>query len=193
MNAICGYCDALVGDNAPEHFRECHPAREIESETTRTAARQSRLTVVPLALEHANEFVRQYHRHHQPVIGHKFSIGVVDDEQQLRGAAIVGRPVSRVRDDGWTLEVTRLVTDGCENACSALYAAAWRAAKAMGYTRLGTYILADEPGTSLKAAGWKALYETPGRSWSVPSRPRDDKHPIGAKTLWEIAVMEATA
>lgn len=146
---------------------------------------QSHLRIVPLALDAANEYVRQYHRHHQPVIGHKFSIGVVDDEDTLRGAAIVGRPVSRVRDDGLTLEVTRLVTDGCGNACSALYAAAWRAAKAMGYRRIGTYILKDEPGTSLKAAGWVCLHETPGRSWSVPSRPRDDKHPLGARTLWE--------
>lgn len=156
-------------------------AGEVEVETEA----QSRLTVVPLALDAANEYVRQYHRHHTKVIGHKFSLGVVDDEGGLRGAAIVGRPVARRRDDGLTLEVTRLVTDGCPNACSALYAAAWRAAKAMGYVRIGTYILAAEPGTSLKAAGWKCLYETPGRSWDVPSRPREDKHPTGVKQLWE--------
>ena len=146
---------------------------------------QPRLTICPLSLEAANEFVAQYHRHHKPTIGHKFSIGVVDDEGKLRGAAIIGRPVARARDDGWTLEVTRLVTDGCPNACSALYAAAWRAAKAMGYTRLGTYILKDEPGTSLKAAGWELVGTTPGRSWSVPSRPREDKHPLGQRELWE--------
>jgi len=146
---------------------------------------QSALTIVPLSIDAANEFVRQYHRHHVPVIGHKFSIGVCDDQGTLRGAAIIGRPVSRVRDDGLTLEVTRLVTDGCPNACSAMYAAAWRAAKAMGYLRIGTYILATEPGTSLRAAGWKMLYETPGRSWSVPSRPRVDKHPLGQRVLWE--------
>lgn len=146
---------------------------------------QPRLIIVPLALSAANEFVRQYHRHHIAVVGHKFSIGVADEGGGLRGAAIVGRPVSRVRDDGLTLEVTRLVTDGCENACSALYATAWRATKAMGYTRLGTYILVGEPGTSLKAAGWKCIASTPGRSWSVPSRPRVDKHPLGQRQLWE--------
>ena len=146
---------------------------------------QPRLSTVPLSLEAANEYVSQYHRHHVPVVGHKFSIGVADEEGGLRGAAIVGRPVSRRRDDGLTLEVTRLVTDGCPNACSHLYAAAWRAAKAMGYGRIGTYILVSEPGTSLRAAGWKCLYETPGRSWDVPSRPRDDKHPLGARQLWE--------
>lgn len=144
-----------------------------------------RLQIVPLSLDSANEYVSQYHRHHQPVIGHKFSIGVVDEERTLRGAAIVGRPVARARDDGLTLEVIRLVTDGCENACSAMYAAAWRAAKAMGYSRIGTYILSSEPGTSLRAAGWKLIHGTPGRSWSVPSRPRVDKHPLGQRELWE--------
>lgn len=146
---------------------------------------QPRLVVVPCSLAEANAFVAKHHRHHQPVVGHKFSLGVADEANEVRGVAIVGRPVSRHRDDGWTLEVTRLATDGCENACSALYAAAWRAAKAMGYRQVGTYILASEPGTSLVAAGWKCIGETPGRSWSVPSRPRVDTHPLGARTLWE--------
>lgn len=149
---------------------------------------QSRLNVVPVDLTDANEFVAQYHRHHVPVVGHKFSIGVVDRGGDLRGVSIVGRPVSRIRDDGWTLEVTRCCTDGCPNACSALYAAAWRAAKAMGYRRIGTYTLISEPGTSLRAAGWVVVGETPGRSWDVPSRPRVDKHPLGARQLWEVPV-----
>lgn len=153
---------------------------------TREPGRQPRLTVVPCSLADANAFVAQHHRHHQPVVGHKFSIALVaDDDSKVRGVAIVGRPVSRRRDDGWTLEVTRLATDGCANACSALYAAAWRASMAMGYRRLGTYILASESGTSLTAAGWKCVGETPGRSWSCPSRPRFDTHPLGPRTLWE--------
>lgn len=148
---------------------------------------QPRLTVCPLPLNEANAFVRQHHRHHSPVVGHKFSIGVADPAGMVRGVAIVGRPVARSRDDGLTLEVTRLATDGCPNACSALYAAAWRAAKALGYQRLGTYTLASEPGTSLRAAGWRIVHEVPGRSWSCPTRPRVDKHPIEAKLLWEPA------
>lgn len=99
--------------------------------------------------------------------------------------ALVGRPVARRRDDGRTLEVTRLCTDGSKNVCSFLYGAAARAAFALGYSRIGTYILKREPGTSLAAAGWKLIGETPGRSWSVPSRPRDDKHPIEPKLLFE--------
>jgi hypothetical protein len=147
---------------------------------------QSALCVVPISLGEANAFVAEHHRHHKPVVGHKFSVAVAKGEKVV-GVAIIGRPVARARDDGWTLEVTRLCTDGTPNACSALYAAAWRAARAMGYRRIGTYILKEEPGSSLKAAGWKSIHETPGRSWDVPSRPRVDKHPLGQRVLWEMS------
>lgn len=116
---------------------------------------------------------------------HKFSIAVCDDEERIRGVAIVGRPVSRMRDDGLTLEVTRVATDGCLNACSALYGAAWRAARAQGYTRIGTYSLASEPGTSLRAAGWRIVRRVEGGSWNRESRRRSDNHPICDKFLWE--------
>jgi hypothetical protein len=146
---------------------------------------QSRLIVVPCQLDEANSFVSQHHRHHQPVVGHKFSLAVADESNEVRGVVIVGRPTARRLDDGLSLEVTRLCSDGCPNACSALYAASWRAAKALGYRRLGTYILANEPGTSLLAAGWRLVGTTPGRSWSVPSRPRVDKHPLQQRMRWE--------
>ncbi len=112
------------------------------------------LEIVPMTLREANAYVEQNHRHHGPVAGHKYSIGLSDGEK-IVGVAIVGRPVSRHLDDGWTLEVNRLCTDGTKNACSMLYAAAWRAARAMGYKRLITYILESENGASLRAAGWK--------------------------------------
>lgn len=146
---------------------------------------QPRLIVVPCQLDEANAFVLQHHRHHQPVVGHKFSLAVADEKNEVRGVAIVGRPVARGNDNGLSLEVTRLATDGCPNACSALYSAAWRAAKALGYRRLGTYILASEPGTSLVAAGWRLVGEVKGRSWSCDSRPRVDKHPLQNKLFWE--------
>jgi hypothetical protein len=148
---------------------------------------QPRLTICPLPLDEANAFVKCHHRHHRPVVGHKFSIGVADETGMVRGVAIVGRPVARSRDDGLTLEVTRVATDGCDNACSALYAAAWRAARAMGYRRIGTYTLKSEPGTSLRAAGWIIIHEVRGRSWSCESRPRVDKYPDEPKFLWEPA------
>lgn len=146
-----------------------------------------KLRAHPLSFSEAAEFVRQHHRHHTPPVGHKFSIGAILDEA-LVGVVIVGRPVARRRDDGRTLEVTRLCTDGTPNAPSFLYGRAARAAFALGYTRIGTYILKSEPGTSLRAAGWHCIAETPGRSWSVPSRLRIDKHPIEPKLLFELAL-----
>lgn len=143
-----------------------------------------RLTIAPIAFDAAAEFVRDNHRHHTPPQGHKFSLAAMAGTQ-LVGVVIVGRPVSRRRDDGATLEVTRLCTDGTKNACSFLYGAAARAAFALGYRRIGTYILKREPGTSLVAAGWKLIGETPGKSWSVPSRERTDKHPIEPKLIFE--------
>ena len=144
----------------------------------------AKLRSVPISFKDAAEFVREHHRHHTPPVGHKFSIGAADGDN-LVGVVIVGRPVSRRRDDGQTLEVTRLCTIGEKNACSFLYGAAARAAFALGYSRIGTYTLKREPGTSLRAAGWKLLGETPGKSWSVPSRLRADNHPIEPKLVWE--------
>lgn len=143
-----------------------------------------KLQAAPIDFADAATFVRLHHRHHTPPVGHKFSIAAMSDGE-LVGVVIVGRPVARRRDDGRTLEVTRLCTIGERNACSFLYGAAARAAFALGYSRIGTYILKREPGTSLAAAGWKLIGETPGNSWSVPSRPRDDKHPIEPKLLFE--------
>lgn len=113
------------------------------------------LTLIPITLAVANAFVAGHHRHHQPVVGHKYSIGC-SANGALVGVVIVGRPVSRYLDDGATLEVTRLCTDGTPNACSILYAAAARAAKAMGYSRIITYTLDTESGASLRAVGWRA-------------------------------------
>lgn len=148
-----------------------------------------KLERIPITLSEANAFIAERHRHHPPVVGHKFSIGAVLVDEMLGdeivGVAIVGRPVSRVRDDGMTLEVTRLCTDGTRNACSFLYGAAAKAAFALGYRRIGTYTMANEGGASLRASGWKLIGERAGRSWSCPSRPRTDKHPLDQKLLWE--------
>lgn len=139
-----------------------------------------------IKLDEANAFVAAHHRHHKPVVGHLFSIGAVLNDE-LVGIAIVGRPVARMRDDGLTAEVTRLCTDGTRNACSFLYGCAARAAFALGFNRIGTYILASESGSSLKASGWRLIGQTKGGSWSRPSRGRVDKHPIEKKTLFELA------
>lgn len=143
-----------------------------------------KMTHVRIGLDEANAFVAEHHRHHKPVIGHLFSIGAALDDK-IVGVAIVGRPVARGRDDGVTAEVTRLCTDGTKNACSFLYGACAKAAFALGFKRIGTYILANEPGTSITATGWRCLGERGGGSWSVPSRPRVDMHPLQKKLLFE--------
>lgn len=144
------------------------------------------LTVTPINLGEANAFVEKLHRHHKPVPGAKFSIAV-SGEGGVVGVAIVGRPVARMLDDGWTLEVNRCCTDGTRNACSMLYGAAWRAAKALGYRRLITYTLPDEGGASLRGAGWNLVGLRGGGNWNKKSRPRIDtaKELQGQKCLWE--------
>lgn len=146
-----------------------------------------RLTIVPVSLDEANTFVKQHHRHMHPVDFHKFSLGAAVGDR-IVGVAIVGRPVAKARDDGWTLEVLRNCTDGTPNACSFLYGAAWRAARTLGYRRMGTYTLQTESGASLRAAGWRIVREVPAKSWSHPSRPRVDKHLLQARFAWEIAI-----
>jgi len=144
------------------------------------------LELIPITLKEANFFVDKLHRHHKPVTGHKFSIGITDGAS-VRGVIITGRPVSRVLDTGLTLEVNRCCTDGVKNGCSMLYAAAWRASKALGYKKLITYTLPQEGGASLRACGWKLLGAAGGGSWDCKSRPRVDTHPTQEKLKWEIS------
>lgn len=142
------------------------------------------LRLTPVSLKQANAFVTEYHRTHKPSRGHKFSIGCTDGER-LVGVAIVGRPVSRYLDNGKTLEVNRLCTDGSKNACSMLYAAAWRAAKAMGYDKIITYTLDTEGGASLRAAGWKCAGLAGGERWTGKRAPPTGLYPAQMKYRYE--------
>jgi len=143
------------------------------------------LVVVPVEFGEACDFIKRHHRHHRPPQGHKFSIAVAVN-QTVVGVAVVGRPVARRLDDGWTLEVRRLCTDGTPNACSKLYGACWRVARELGYRELITYILETEKGTSLRASGWTCLGKAGGYSWNVPSRPRVDKCPAQMKIKFSV-------
>lgn len=146
------------------------------------------LRLVPVSRDQANEFVAAWHRHNGPMPGAKFSVGVADDEGTLRGVAMVGRPVARHYDDGDTLEVCRVATDGTKNASSMLYGACRRATFALGYRRLITYTLVSESGVSLRASGWRLLASRPPRQgWSAPSRPRDNsRYRSVQRQLWEV-------
>jgi hypothetical protein len=144
--------------------------------------------VVPVAFKQACEFVADWHRHHQPPRGHKFSVGAVAGSRFV-GVAMVGRPVARMFDDGQTLEVTRCcVLAGEHNACGFLYAAARRATFALGYDRLITYTQAGEVGASLRAAGYRVVASRPAQpGWDRPSRPRSNTTGGVQRLLWEAA------
>ncbi len=146
------------------------------------------LRLCPVTLAQANEHVAAWHRHNRPVPGAKFSIGCCDEDGVLRAVAICGRPVARSFDDGDTIEVNRVASDGTRNACSMLYAACSRAAFALGYRRIVTYTQASESGASLRAAGWRVLAQRPERlGWSAPSRPRENgRYVTSARQLWEV-------
>lgn len=154
------------------------------------------LTIRPIDLKSANAFVLAHHRHNGKVLVHRFSISVYDGER-LCGVAIVGNPSARKLDDGDTVEVKRVCTDGTRNACSILYGRAARIAKDMGYKRIITYTLKEEGGASLRASGWDVDAEGVGgkNGWNVPSRPRivhemtlfgevSASYPLGEKIRW---------
>ena len=142
--------------------------------------------IIPLSLKEANTYVANYHRHHGKVQGYKFAVGAIDRNNELHGVAIAGRPVARFLDDGRTLEVTRLCTDGTINLCSFLYSACARIAKEMGYKKIITYILETEPGTSLRAAGWICTGKAGGQSWNNKCRKRNDnEYTFINKLRWE--------
>lgn len=148
------------------------------------------MRVVPIFQRQAFEYIQRHHRHHRKPVGSIVQLAAETtnglNETRICGVVVIGRPVSRHMQDGKTAEVTRLCTDGAANACSFLYAAAWRVVREMGYDRLITYILQSEPGTTPKAAGWHKVRDNKGGSWSVKSRPRVDKHPLEPKQLFMI-------
>ena len=152
------------------------------------------MTIRPITLREANAYVAQHHRHNQPTNGHKWSIACYDGER-LCGVAICGQPIARKLDDGLTVEIRRVCTDGTYNACSILYGACSGVARDMGYRRVITYTLISEPGASLKASGFINCGEAGGTSWNMPSRPREvtqltlfgevRKYPEEKKIRWE--------
>lgn len=147
----------------------------------------------PITLREANEFIHNFHRHNGPVRGGKFAIGLDHPEHGLIGVAIVGRTTARMLHDDYTAEVTRLCVrfngETVKGCCSKLYAASWRAWRAMGGRRLVTYTLQSEPGTSLRGAGWRTVAEVPSANWSRAKRPREWQPIMGQQKLrWEMSL-----
>jgi hypothetical protein len=144
------------------------------------------MEATPLHLREANQFVNQYHRHNLPTVGGKFAIGASVDGK-LVGVAVAGRPVARKLDDGKTLEVLRVCTDGTANACSFLYSRTAKIARLMGYTKVITYTLTSEGGASLRAVGAKPTGPLESHEWGNPARPRKSQDVYHeTKYRWEL-------
>lgn len=145
------------------------------------------LHLVPISNRIAQECVTRWHRHNTAPWDSIIRVGCAKDDGTLVAVGLAGRPRARHYDDGQTLEVHRVASDGTHNSTSMLYGALSRAGFALGYTRIITYTQADESGSSLRAAGWKVVAQRPARGgWSNASRPRDDaKYVSTERTLWE--------
>lgn len=158
----------------------------MTEQLSREARPCNSLRLVPVTLREANVYVELNHRHHEPVRGCIAVVGIACGDD-IVGVGIMGRPVSRMLQNGFTAEVLRCCTDGTPNAPSMIYRALWRAARALGYLRLVTYTLPQEGGASLRGAGFRLIGEAGGGSWSRESRPRIDLHPTQEKLRWEMA------
>lgn len=183
---------AIVERWAAEHPQETRLSKllrqypkakaEVIKEYYPDSIRRDIMEIRPITLKEASEFISVYHRHHKPTVGCKFCLGLYSGEN-LVGVAVCGRPVSRYLDDGKTCEINRLCTDGTRNACSMLYGAACRVAKAMGYKKIITYILESENGASLKASNFICDGTAGGTHWTG-KRNRGQELPAEMKTRW---------
>lgn len=129
----------------------------------------------PITMREANAFIQDHHRHSKPVRGCKFVLGL-EKERQLIGVGVVGRPVSRMADDGLSAEITRVcIKEGNPTACSKMYARLTRLCYLMGFKRVFTYTLQKESQSSMKALGAVLIGEVEAKEWTRKSRPRDSQ------------------
>jgi hypothetical protein len=129
------------------------------------------LELRPIGTREASAVVKRLHRHLPRVVGGLFAVSVFDNDE-LVGVGVASRPKARFLQDGFTVEISRVATDGHRNACSKIYGALCRACAAIGVRRVVTFTRTDEPGTSLRAAGFTEAGLTREQSWDRPQRHR---------------------
>jgi hypothetical protein len=143
----------------------------------------------PITVKAARRQVAAWHRHLPDLQGGLFAVQVVERDSVFDGTwhcvgvGVVGNP-PRVWQGTGRAVISRVATDGAENACSMVYGALARAAKALGYAEAWTYTLPEEPGTSLRAAGFMDMGLTDGGEWSRPSRARNAAKRPEPKRRW---------
>lgn len=141
------------------------------------------MKIAPITFKEASDYINRHHRHLRATVGCKFCVAVIDENEQVHGVAVCGRPVARRLDNGFTLEINRVCTDGTKNACSMLYGSCCRIAKAMGYTQVITYTLESENGASLKASNFNCEGTAGGTHWTG-ARNRGQSIPDEMKKRW---------
>jgi hypothetical protein len=125
-----------------------------------------KLRLKPSTRDEHNRFVGKHHRHSAPIRQAQLWASVVSESGEIVGVASAGRPNARVlANDCRCIEIYRVCSSGSPNACSMLYGALCRAAKALGYIRVVTYTLRTELGASLKASGFERVALVDGRDW----------------------------
>ena len=147
--------------------------------------------VVPVRREFVVSFLRFQHRHSGVPVSYLFALGLAGPDNAIHGICVVERPKARCLDDGWTVEASRVCTDGAKNGCSMLLGRAWKIAKLFGYLRMVTYTLERESGASMRALsgqGWTISGKVKAREWTTPSRPREiGRTPEGGRIRWEVS------
>lgn len=195
MDTVHGTLDRaiVVPPNATSDpsFAETAPGTDADHDDPgrgRPAGGGDDVKLVPVSIREASLYVAHHHRHHRPPRGALFALGAEHDDT-LVGVAIIGRPVARGLQDGRTVEIVRLCTDGTRNACSFLMGRSRRAAAALGYQRVITYTRLDEGGASPRAAGYEQIELLPARSWAEASvaRERHDQSAPAERVRWEAA------
>jgi len=139
--------------------------------------------VVPCTIKSAVSWIATHHRHLPTVNGGRFAVAIADDNGAIRGVGLVGNG-PRVWEGSTKMVITRVATDGVPNGCSMIYGALCRAGKAFGYTEAWTYTLPDEPGTSLRAAGFMHQGISKGGEYDRPSRHRKPAIRSEPKQRW---------
>lgn len=154
------------------------------------------LEIRPIEWAAARAFVAHHHAHCRPPVTWRFQTAVYNG-RTLLGVALVGNPVARALNRRGIVEVNRLCIrrDTPEalrwNAASMLYGWCAREAARLGWRKIITYTRADEPGTSLVAAGWTRDGPVRGRGWHSARRARSNTNSWIGKVRWSRQIAPA--
>lgn len=152
--------------------------------------------IAPCSIKAALKKVEECHRHLPDLQGGLFAAQVIGPSGECAGVAVFGNP-SRVWQNTGRGVITRCAaqedlpkvkdSDGEEHsapACTMLYGALCRAAKALGYREAWTYTLPHESGKTLKAAGFIDMGWTDGGEHDRQSRRRKPAVNPAPKRRW---------